>query len=307
MNNPDQSSTADLPSWRPGPTRDRIQAFLDAAAEIPPRARVAVFDNDGTLWCERPTYTQFEFTVWAAEQRAATDPTFATPPLLDQLDGVSALPADGSVTAAEVVRAMNLAHQGHTPEEFATSVQEFAAQFKNASTGRSLLQSRYQPMLELIAALRAREFDVFVVTGGGIELVRSVAWEFYGVSEERVVGSMVDYSYDDDAAELRRGIDLVGPPDEGVEKVHRIQQLIGRHPVFAAGNSAGDRELLDHALASPYPAMSLLVDHDDADREFSYQSIAASFDDGEDIVAVGRASGWTIASIKDDWSQVFSD
>jgi hypothetical protein len=168
---------------------------------------------------------------------------------------------------------------------------------------------RYAPMLELVAALRSHGFEVFVVSGGGTEFVRAISRDFYEVSPDDVVGTLVTYEFARDAdgrPNLVRGAGLDGTAaNEGEVKVANIQRHLGRRPIFAAGNTAGDREMLEYALAADGPAFALLVDHDDADREYAYVAQAGTIDFEGDLVQFGRDLGWTIASIRDDWATVF--
>ena len=165
------------------------------------------------------------------------------------------------------------------------------------------------PTLELVVALRANEFDVFIVTGGGTEFVRAISQDFYDVAPEGVVGTLVTYRFDRDAdgrPHLVREAALdASAANEGEVKVTNIQRELGRRPIFAAGNTAGDREMLEYALASDGPSLALLVDHDDGGREYSYIAQAGTVDFQGDFVEFGRDLGWTIASIRDDWATVF--
>ena len=164
-------------------------------------------------------------------------------------------------------------------------------------------------MLDLVEALRALDFDVFVVSGGGTEFVRAISRDFYDVSPDDVVGTLVTYDFARDDAgrpHLVRGAELDGvAANEGEVKVANIQRHLGRRPIFAAGNTAGDREMLEYALAADGPTLALLVDHDDAEREYAYVAQAGTIDFEGDFVEFGRSLGWTIASIRDDWATVF--
>jgi hypothetical protein len=163
-------------------------------------------------------------------------------------------------------------------------------------------------MLELLDALRALDFTVGVVTGGGTEFVRAVSQELYGVPPERVVGTMIAYDLGQDPhgrPVLRRTGRVLGDVNEGAAKVTNIQTQLGRPPVLAAGNSAGDHELLEWAAAGDGPHLSLLVDHDDAEREFAYASQAQTFEATEPVTATADRLGWTTVSMKDDWAVVF--
>ena len=280
--------------------RSAITEFLEASAGVPEIDRVAVFDNDGTLWCERPSYVQKLFVEWSVSERVERDRGYIPPALLSSLSGLSI----GDLAPGVVAAAINDVFAGLRPEEFAAVVTRFRRAWRHDDLGVSLLGLRYAPMLELVEALRRRAFDVFIVTGGGADFVRALAHELYGVPPDRVVGSLVGYEFN--GVDLVRGTELVGPPNEGAEKVSRIQTMLGRRPIFAAGNSAGDTEMLQYALGSGTPALAVLIDHDDDEREYAYRSVAASLSDGRDIAEMGRAGGWTVVSMRHDWSTVFA-
>ena len=200
-------------------------------------------------------------------------------------------------------------HTGLTPEEFADRAARFFAAFRHPDHDVSVRGLRYRPMLELIEALRARDFDVYVVSAGGAEFVRVISDDFYGVKPEGVVGSQIAYElerHDDGTVGLVRTGELVGSgPNEGPTKPANIQRILGRRPCVAGGNSAGDGEMLDYALGRDGPSLALLVNHDDAEREYSYESVAGTFDTEETILDRAARSGWVVASIKNDWSTVF--
>ena len=296
-----------LPSWRDGATRSKIVEFLDHADEIPTMERVAVFDNDGTLMCEKPGYTQLEFMQAELRRSLLADPSLGERPefraLIDR--DRDALVALG---LPRVAIALVELLTGIEPEEFDERVRSFVAGSRHPDRGVPYRRMRYQPMLELIDALRARAFDVYIVTGGGTEFVRVFSHDFYGVAAEGVVGSQIDYDVvrNDATLKLLRTNRLVGDPNEGPAKPKNIQQALGRRPAFAAGNSAGDADMLDYARSATRPSMCLLVDHDDADREYAYVSEAGTFASEESILETAARSGWTVASIRNDWSTVFS-
>lgn len=293
-----------LPSWRPGRTRDQLLAFLDAADEIDPEERVACFDNDGTLWCERPTYVQFEFFVAELGHRAAADRTIEQRPEFSALlSGDARRVAD--LGPERVVAALGELHSGITPEVYRGAVRDFVERARHRLLGCPVTATRYQPMLELLAELRRRQFTVAIVTGGGVEFVRAVSERLYGVAPELVVGTAVGYSIDRTGGfELRRTSSLSGAANEGAAKVASIQAHLGRRPVFAAGNSAGDREMLEWADGQA-GGFALLVDHDDAAREFAYVSRGETVTEDAPITAVAARHGWGIASMRDDWSTIF--
>jgi hypothetical protein len=165
-------------------------------------------------------------------------------------------------------------------------------------------------MLELMDELRSRGFDFYVVSAGGAEFVRVIGEDFYGVKPEGVVGSQIDYEFSRDEAgnaQLLRTNHLVASgPNEGAGKPPNIQRILGRHPSVAGGNSAGDAEMLEYAMAYDGPSLALLVNHDDGEREYAYESVAGSFAADESITDTAARLGWTVASIKNDWSTVYA-
>ena len=298
-----------LPSWRPGPTREAVLQFLDAAASLPVGDRVAAFDNDGTLWCEKPTYAQYDFFEEALRTAHAADPA-----LHDRAEYAALLDGDRAAMAGIGLERIALAladlFVGEDPVEFATRVRDFLGRAQHRTLGMPLARTVYRPMLELIDELRKREFTVVVVTGGGTEFVRAVSGQLYGVPPEAVVGTLIEYDLVRDsggAPRLERTARVHGVANEGAAKVSHLQSQLGRRPVLGAGNSGGDREMLEWAAAGEGPRLALLVDHDDPDREFRYVGSAETFTETEPITEVGERLGWTVVSMKDDWSQVFAD
>ena len=298
-----------LPSWRAGLTRTAIVDFLDRVDVIPPTERVAVFDNDGTLWCEKPQYPQLVFMV--GELRRAVE---AEPSLGDREEYRAILSGDREALAGlgleRVVFSLVDLHRGWTPEEFSARVAEFFADYRHPDRGVPVRGLRYQPMLELIDELRGRGFDVYLVTAGGAEFVRVVSQDFYGVKPEGVVGSQIDYELareESGALRLRRTSSVIGGTNEGPVKPGSLQRLLGRRPVVAAGNSAGDSEMLEYAQTYDGPSLALLVDHDDPVREYAYESRAETFETSETILETAARLGWVVASIKNDWATVFTE
>ncbi|HEY5783848.1 MAG TPA: haloacid dehalogenase-like hydrolase, partial [Microlunatus sp.] len=295
-----------LPSWRPGPTRDALLAFLERAATVPVEDRVAYFDNDGTLWCERPTYVQYDFFVDVLQQRVAVDPGVA-----DRAEFAALIGGDPAAIEAvglsRIAAALAGLFEGQTPQEFAAVTREFMVRAEHRTLARPLRTLVYQPMLELIGELRRLDFSVGIVTGGGTEFVRAISQDLYGVPPELVVGTRIGYRLSTDAAgspELRRTADVAGEANEGAAKVSNIQSQLGRRPMLAAGNSGGDREMLAWAAGAP-GGLGLLIDHDDVDREFAYRSLAVTVDEAEPITVVAERQGWTVASMARDWVVVF--
>jgi len=198
--------------------------------------------------------------------------------------------------------------EGQTPAAYDAHVRAFFEHAQHRSLARPLRSMVYQPMLELLDALRDRDVDVFILSGGGVEFVRAISHQLYGVPADRVVGTAIGYRYErqGDVPTLRRTAELDGPLNEGSAKIEALQRHIGRRPILAAGNSLGDRELLEYAQTSQ-PAIALLIIHDDADREFAYASQAGTIAGDEPITDIGDRQGWVGVSIRHDWTTVFSD
>ncbi|MEX1296830.1 MAG: HAD family hydrolase [Candidatus Limnocylindrales bacterium] len=289
-------SQVKLPSWQPGATRDAIEVFLDAAEMLPVERRVAVFDIDGTLWCERPHNPQLEFLV--AELR---DALAARPELAQRPEYRAVLEWDRAAIArlgaVNVMLALSELHAGRTPEEFEARVAGWFETSRHPEKGVPWSQTRYRPMLELIAELRARHFSVYLATGIGTEFVRVVSQRFFGVPPEGVAGAQVGYELDHASGvpRLLRTREVVGDPNEGAAKVANVIRSLGRRPIFASGSNAGDVQVLEYTSAVEGPSLALLLRHDDADREYAYDGGTAA------------QPGWTVASMRDDWSTVFAD
>jgi phosphoserine phosphatase len=296
-----------LPSWRPGSTREAVLAFLDHCAEVPPGDRVACFDNDGTLWCERPRYVQLDFFLDVLRRRVAAEPDLGREQEFAALLSGDAA-AIGGLGLPRIAMALTGLFEGVGPREFTHQVREFMATATHPVLHRPLDTLVYLPMLELMEALRAADFTITIVTGGGTEFLRAVSQELYGVPPEAVVGTLIEYDYrsSPDGPSLHRSTRLVGGANEGATKVVNIQTQLGRRPMLAAGNSGGDREMLEWAATTGGPALALLVDHDDGEREFRYQSSAATFAESESITDVAHRSGWTVVSVAEDWETVFA-
>ncbi|MEM9517514.1 MAG: HAD family hydrolase [Actinomycetota bacterium] len=298
-----------LPSWRAGTTRSQIIDFFDRVDTIPVDERVAVFDNDGTLWCEKPNYVQAEFLMSELRRAVADDPTVG-----DRAEYRALLDGDFAALAEigfpRAALALVELHNGLTPEEYTHRAAAFVAEFRHSERGVPMRQLRYQPMLELIRELRARQFDVFLVSAGGADFVRSISSDFYGVKPEGVVGSEIGYELArrDGAAHLVRASDPADvSANEGADKPSNIQRALGRRPCVAVGNSPGDADMLRYAAGHRGPSLALLVNHDDAAREYAYASVAGTFDADESILDTAAEAGWVVVSMRDDWEIVFAD
>jgi phosphoserine phosphatase len=301
-----------LPSWREGDAKGAILAFVHevtvsgSAAFVPPAARIAVFDNDGTLWCERPTYPQAFFLLERLHDQAAEDPELAARPVVHALleGDLRAAMADGLEPLADVLLKT---HVGLTSEEFTVAASAWFGRAVHPRFGVSFRSLAYRPMRELIDLLRAAGFRVFVVTGGGVEFVRAVSEELYGVPPDDVVGTSVELGVErrDGRMVLVRQAALRGLPNEGEPKPVNIQAQIGLRPIFAAGNSAGDREMLEYCSTGPLPSLAIVVDHDDEEREYAYAGESFTDPHAEPILASADRLGWTMVSMRRDWDAVF--
>lgn len=297
-----------LPSWRPGATRDSILDFLDRVGDVPIDERVACIDNDGTMWCEKPTYIQLDFFVDALTQHVEVDPS-----LKDRPEFAAVLSGDmakiAEIGLADVAGALAALFDGQTPDEFAALVDDFLGRYEHRTTGAPIGGVVYQPMLELLDELRSLDFAISIVTGGGTEFVRQVSKHLYGVEPGMVVGTLIGYRFDrGDHGQpvVRRTASHTGTANEGGAKVEHIHSQIGVTPLVGIGNSSGDREMMEWAQAHRRGGLAILIDHDDADREFAYESKAATFDDAEPITTVAERLGWVTVSMREDWETVFA-
>jgi phosphoserine phosphatase len=296
-----------LSSWNEGPTRTAILDYLERIADIEPADRIAVIDNDGTLWCEKPAYVQAFFILHRLRDQAADDPAIAASPVVQALLS-NDLAGATQAGPAEAIRVLLNAHSGLTTEQFEAAVAAWLEDFRHPRFGTPFANLVYAPMIELLELLRAHEFRVFIVTGGGVDFVRPVGSQLYGVAPDDIVGSAVEVEFQrrDGKVVLARTTRLAGSPNEGAPKVMNIHAHIGGRPIVAIGNSAGDREMLEFAHTGPLPSLCLVVEHDDEDREYAYSGAALTDPDAEPILATAERFGWTVISMRDDWSRVFA-
>ncbi|NQX36929.1 HAD family phosphatase [Herbiconiux sp. VKM Ac-2851] len=303
-----------LPSWRSTPTRDAILGFVEAvttgADAVPPAERIAVFDNDGTLWTEKPMPTQLHYIVqqWAAAARA-------DPALADRQPYRAAATGDfawiggafdkhyaGDDSELQVIIAALLETTvGMSVEDYQSAVTEFYRVAKHLTLGRAYSTTVYQPMIELLRYLEEHGFSCYIVSGGDRDFMRPISEDYYGISPERVIGSAVGLRYDAGSNEVTYAAEL-SFFDDGPEKPIRIWSRIGRRPILAAGNSNGDIPMLRFVQGHPR-SLSLLVHHDDhADRG------DLPYDKGAELaLSSAAASGFTVVSVGADWGAVFPE
>ena len=308
---PVQAQDADpLPSWNGGPTKQSIVDFVGKVTKegspdyVKPAERIATIDNDGTLWVEQPLYTQFVFALDRIKALAAQHPEWkTTQPFQAVLEGdLKALEATGEKRLLEIIAAT---HSGMTTAEFNEIVGDWLATVKQPRFKRLYTDLVYQPMLELLSYLRANDFKTFIVSGGGQEFMRVFADKTYGVPPEQVVGSTSATQYQMwDASPVLLKLPKVDFVDDGPGKPVGINKFIGRRPIFAFGNSDGDKEMLEWTAAGDGLRFMGLVHHTDAVREYAYDrdSKVGKLDKALDEAI---AKGWTVADMKTDWKTIF--
>jgi phosphoserine phosphatase len=299
-----------LASWSDSPAKRSIVAFVERVTKqgspdfVPVPERIAVFDNDGTLWAEQPAYFQIMFLIDRVKALAPKHPEWKKKePFASLLKGdMKAVAASGEKGLLDMLAAT---HTGMTVEEFNKTVTDWITTARHPKTGKLYTEMVYQPMLELLVYLRANEFKTFIVSGGGIEFMRPWTERVYGIPPEQVVGSSVKLKY-----EMRDGkpvlvklaaIDLV---DDKEGKPVGIQSHIGRRPIAAFGNSDGDLQMLQWTTAGSGPRFALIVHHTDAEREWAYDrnSHIGKLDKALDAAAANK---WTVVDMKRDWITIF--
>ncbi len=299
-----------LPSWNDGASRQAITDFVNRVTDpaspdfVPEPERIAVFDNDGTLWAERPLYFQLIFAMDRVKAMAGEHPEWATQqPFQAVLENdLEALAASGEHGLLELVMAT---HAGMTTEEFKLVVEEWMATAKHPTTGRSFTEMVYQPMLELLDYLRASGFKTFIVSGGGIEFMRPWTEEIYGIPPEQVVGSSIKTTY-----EVRDGkpvvvrVPEINFIDDKAGKPVGIHSHIGRRPIAAFGNSDGDFQMIEWTTSGDGARLGVYIHHSDSEREWAYDrdSHIGRLDRGLDEAA---ERGWVIVSMKNDWETIY--
>jgi len=300
-----------LPSWNDGPAKQAIVGFVsrvtakDGKEFVPPAERIAVFDNDGTLWCEQPMYVQLAFILDRVKALAPQHPQWK-----EQEPYAAVLKGDmkGVAAAGEkgLVELMAATHAGMTTVEFERIVKDWISTARHPRFNRPYTECVYQPMVELLAYLRSQGFKTYIVSGGGVEFMRPWTERVYGMPPEQVIGSTIKLKYElqNDRPVLQRlpKIDFI---DDKADKPVAIQKFIGRRPIAALGNSDGDYEMLRWTTAEGQPRFGLIVHHTDAERKYAY-------DRDSDIGRLDKAlteaagRGWIVVDMKRDWKAVFA-
>ncbi|MBK9088225.1 MAG: haloacid dehalogenase-like hydrolase [Holophagales bacterium] len=304
-------SAADpLPSWNDGASKKAVVGFVErvtkagSPAFVPPAERIAVFDNDGTLWSEQPMYVQLAFALDRVKALAPEHPEWkTTEPFAAALAGdLKAVAASGEKGLLDLGTAT---HAGMTTDEFAAIATAWLAKARHPRFGRPYTEAVYQPMLELLAFLRANGFKTYVVSGGGVEMVRAFSEKVYGIPPEQVVGSTIatEYRVKDGVPSIVRlpRIDFI---DDKAGKPVAIQKFIGRRPILAFGNSDGDFQMLEWTTSGPGPRLGLILRHDDAEREYAYDR-ESHFGRLDEALDAAPKRGWQVVSMKEEWKTVF--
>ena len=298
-------ATDPLPSWNDGPAKQAIIKFVQATTTpgsptfVPPAKRIATFDNDGTLWAEKPMYFQLFFALDRVKELAPQHPEWKDKePFASLLKGdVKTALAGGQKAILEIIM---VTHAGMTTKEFEKIVKDWIAKARHPQTKLLYTEMVYQPMLELLAFLRANGFKTFIVSGGGIEFMRPWAEAVYGIPPEQIVGSSIKTKF-----EMRNdGPVLVRLPeinfiDDKEGKPVGINSHIGRRPIAAFGNSDGDLQMLQWTSAGQGARFALLVHHTDAEREYAYDKGATK------ALDEAQAKGWTVVDMKHDWKVIY--
>ncbi len=307
-----QAQRDPLPSWNEGATKASILDFVARVTTqggpffVPAEQRIAPFDNDGTLWVEQPMYVQLAFALDRVKAMAPLHPEWKDKQPFKAVleDDMKTLAESGERGLLELVL---VTHAGMTTDEFAKIVSDWLATARHPRFKRPYTELAYQPMLELLAYLRANGFKTFIVSGGGIEFMRPWTEQIYGVPPEQVVGSSIKTRF-----EMRNGTPLLfrlpdlNFIDDKTGKPIGINEHIGRRPIAAFGNSDGDLEMLQWAtLGTGGARFGLIVHHTDAEREYAYdrQSHFGKLDVALDAAAVNR---WTVVDMKNDWKRIFA-
>jgi phosphoserine phosphatase len=303
-------------SWHDGPAKEAILAFVattcghDGSDPVPVEERVAVFDNDGTLWCEKPMPIQLDFILRRLAAMAEADQT-----LRDRQPWKAAYERDYGWLGALMtehyagddrnVRTLGAgvlaAYGGISVEDFEAQADAFLRSAQHPTLGRGYLACAYAPMVELLSYLEANGFANYIASGGGRDFMRPISQEVYGIPRERVIGSAtaLEYASDERGGSIMRKAEADYLSD-GAEKPLRIWSRTGRRPLLAAGNSNGDVPMLHFTQHADKPSLRLLVLHDDSEREFDYMTGA------EAALDQAHRDGWTVVSVKDDWATVFA-
>ncbi|MEO1557612.1 MAG: HAD family hydrolase [Pseudomonadota bacterium] len=297
-----------LPSWADTETKTAIISFVERVTDpdspdyVPPAHRIATFDNDGTLWAEKPVYFQLIYALDRLKEKSDADPSILTSDTLKAAaEGDLETLAAGGIDA--LLEVLAVTHSGMSVEAFQDDVRSWLETARHPTTGMRYDEMVYQPMLELLSYLRDQQFQTWIASGGGVHFIRAFAEAAYNIPPEQVIGSTGPTEYADGVVTKLPGIDFI---DDKEGKPVGIDSRIGKRPIFASGNSDGDFAMLEYTTAGDGPRFGLLLHHTDAEREFAYDReghigvLNRGLDEGPD-------RGWVIVDMANDWKQVWPE
>ncbi|WP_444909869.1 HAD family hydrolase [Microbulbifer sp. TRSA005] len=302
--------SADLPSWNNTSTKSAIVSFVKKVTQegsfdfVPPELRIAVFDNDGTLWAEKPAYVQLLFAIDEIKRLAPEHPKWQK-----EQPFASILKEDFhsllTLGKADRLKIISTTQTGMTDTEFNKVVNSWLTVAKNPLTGKPYRNMVYQPMHELLKYLRANGFKTYISSGGGVDFIRALSMSFYGIPPEQVIGSRFKLRYEDDDGHPQIiTTDKLDFVNDGVGKPIGISQVIGFRPIFVAGNSDGDLQMLEWSTSGKGPRFGMLVHHTDSKREWSYDS-GSNVGHLDKALKAAKLYGWTVVDMAKDWAVVF--
>jgi phosphoglycolate phosphatase-like HAD superfamily hydrolase len=313
-----QAAGDPLPSWNDGAAKQAIIAFVRNTTDrsspnfVPPEARIATFDQDGTLWVEQPMYTQVMYCLERVPAVVAQRPELGNVgPFKTVLSGNREAIARLPMKELEEILAATLT--GMTVDEFSAEAKAWMERARHPRWDRPYAELTYQPMQEVLRYLRASGYKTYIVTGGGQDFVRTYTEQVYGIPPEQVVGTAggTTYGYDKDGRPTLTKEPKLLLNDNGAGKPEGIHLMIGRRPYAAFGNSTGDRQMLEYTRAGDGQRLAMLVLHDDAEREYAYgpaqglpETRVGTFTQA--LYDEARSKGWTVISMKDDWKEIFA-
>ncbi|WP_075602944.1 HAD family hydrolase [Saccharicrinis aurantiacus] len=295
-----------LSKWNDTPIKKEIVEFVNKVTNVnntnyvPPKERIAVFDNDGTLWNEKPLYIPLEFELDYIKTHYSEKPEWENDEFFSKLANNDLSPFK-EYSSIDLIQKLFGAHQGQIETEYKQNAYDFLSNKNHPKFNRPFKEMIYSPMVELVKYLQENEFKVFIVTGGEITFARTVSEEIYNIPMENVIGSNVGMEYVNNTSDpyIIRTNEIKSANDKHIKPTN-IELHIGRKPIFAAGNSDGDYEMMEYTLSGQGPSMAILVNHDDADREYAYMHGT------EKAIADAKEKGWRIVSMKNDFKEIFS-
>jgi phosphoglycolate phosphatase-like HAD superfamily hydrolase len=305
------SSDSTLPSWGESESRTAIETFvkdvttLNSKNYVAPDDRIAVFDNDGTLWSEKPAYFQLVFTIEQIKKQAKNHPEWKTQTPFKWVleDDMASLMAADHQALLDLVK---VTHSGMTVETFQKQVKEWVSQQKDPRFNRSYEQLTYQPMKEMLTYLKDNEFKTYIVSGGGVDFMRAWAEDAYNIPPENVIGSSFGYDFTmiDGKATVTKNDTITSLNDKEV-KVENIQRVIGKKPILAVGNSDGDQAMMQWSTNQNTPSMAMIVHYTDADREWQYDRDSSVGRLDKALDEAKQKDNWHLIDMKNDWCTVY--